>query len=351
MKQYLGLVALAAAMCSTAAIAEDVTITPSIGGSVIIQSDNGDTALRVAPGQQVQLPGLPAGGTYSQPVCQDGNGTLGQCDASAIGTAGPQGPQGDMGPQGPQGDAGPQGPQGAIGPAGPQGPQGYQGDVGPMGPMGAAGPQGPQGAIGPIGPQGLQGDIGPAGPMGPVGPEGPQGPQGDPGPAGSPGRGAIIPYASGEPVTVTTVAGGMPGTVAVMGFGNSKSGIAPSAINDANSFAFVVPSDGVIASLSASFSNTMAISLVGSTMTLSAEIYKAPTGSDTFSPAPGASVTLAPALTGLVAIGEFSNGTISGLNIPVLAGERLLLVIKAHVSGLSLITSLQGTASAGLEIK
>lgn len=344
MKQYLGLVALAAAMCSTAAIAEDVIITPSSGGSVVIQSDNGDTALRVAPGQQVQLPVLPVGSTYSQPVCQDGSGTLGQCDASVIGTAGPQGPQGDMGPQGPQG---------AIGPAGPQGPQGYQGDVGPMGPMGAAGPQGPQGAIGPIGPQGLQGDIGPAGPMGPVGPEGPQGPQGDPGPAGSPGRGAIIPYASGEPVTVTTTVGGMPGTVATMGFGNSESGItySSSAISPANNFAFVVPSDGIIASLSASFSNTMAVSLVGSTATLSAEIYKAPAGSDTFSPASGASVTLSPALTGIVAIGDFSHGTISGLNIPVLAGERLLLVIKAEVSGLSLITSLQGTASAGLEIK
>lgn len=56
--------------------------------------------------------------------------------------------------------------QPAIGTMGPEGPQGI------VGPPGATGPMGPQGVEGP---QGSDGPIGPEGPTGPMGPEGPSG--------------------------------------------------------------------------------------------------------------------------------------------------------------------------------
>lgn len=321
MKKYLGLVALVAAMYASTSVAADVTLTPPAGGSVVIQSDDGAPGLRVAPGQQVQLPGLPASGTYGQPVCHDGSGTLGQCDNSVIGATGPQGPEG---------------PQGDPGPAGAQGPQG---DPGPQGPAGAQGPQGDPGSDGQQGPQGPQGEPGDQGTDGLIGPAGPQGPA---------GKGAIIPYGSGgTPITMTTTIGGQPEDAAVLGFGNSQS-VNLSNLTNAAGFAFPVPSDGKITALSASFSTSGALNLVATTVSLSAEIYKS-TSNGAFHLVPNGKATL-PGLTGLLAIGETGTSTVSGLNIPVEAGDRLLLVFNASATGLSVVTTISGYASASIEI-
>lgn len=332
------------------------------------------------------------------------------------GPAGPQGPQGVAGLTGPIGPVGPQGETGSIGPQGLQGETGSTGPVGPAGPQGETGPvglQGIQGEIGPIGPQGIHGEIGPAGAIGPVGPAGPQGslsalvvfdpaiaptylagqpvshngstykanvdaPTGIPGtspdytvvaargdtgpvgPAGS-GTGAIIPFASGTPITITTLAGGLVGTSALLGFGNSVSGITNSggAIIDLTgaggsnlNMAFSVPRDGTITSLSGFFSPTLAQSLIGTTVTVTAQLYQAASGpgGNIFTPIPGAVVTMAPVYTGIVAMGEITDGKTTGLNIPVAAGSRLLLVFSATANGISLINTLQGYASAGLAI-
>ncbi|GGG99712.1 hypothetical protein GCM10007415_39450 [Parapedobacter pyrenivorans] len=328
-----------------------------------------------------------------------------------VGPIGPQGLQGDPGPQGLQGDPGLQGPVGPIGPQGVQGdpgPQGLQGDPGLQGPVGPIGPQGVQGDPGI---QGLQGDPGPAGPQGPAGPVGPQGglhnlvafdagaastyaigqpvsyngstysvnvasPTGTPGtspdytlvaakgdtgpvgPAGTSGGGAIIPFASGVPVTMTTILGGLSGTSAALGFGNSASGIPniggfidlTGASGTNLNMAFSVPRDGTITSLSGFFSTTLAQSLVGSTVTVTAQLYQSTTPDNMFYPVPGAVVTLAPALTGILAMGTISSGEVTGLSIPVTRGTRLLLVYSATATGISLVNTLQGYASAGLAI-
>ena len=127
------LLGFAMALSTTMTLAADVTLTPPSGGSVVIQSAPATPALRIAPGPTVQLPGLPSAAEYETPVCQDASGTLGRCNATAIGTPGPTGEIGPIGPAGPAGAIGPMGPAGAAGPQGPVGPQGPAGPHGPAG--------------------------------------------------------------------------------------------------------------------------------------------------------------------------------------------------------------------------
>jgi hypothetical protein len=64
----------------------------------------------------------------------------------------------------------------------------------------------------------------------------------------------------------------------------------------------------------------------------------------------GASVTLAPALTGIVSLGTISSGITTGLAIPVTAQTRCMMVAFANAFGLSLINVVQGYYSGGLVI-
>lgn len=117
----------AAALSALSATAADVTITPAPSGSVIINATPGTAALKIAPDRMVQLPGLPGSPAYTDFVCRDASGILGQCQVpptGAAGSAGATGPAGPAGPTGPTGDAGPAGAAGATGPAGPPGSTG-----------------------------------------------------------------------------------------------------------------------------------------------------------------------------------------------------------------------------------
>lgn len=206
--------------------------------------------------------------------------------------------------------------------------------TGPTGPTGMPGPTGPTGATGLQGPQGLQGVA---------------------------GSSAIIPYASGLPVTLTTIAGGLVGTTALVGFGNSANGVsilggnidlsgASIVAGTPINMAFSAPRDGTITAISAYFSVTTALSITGTTVTITAQLYRSTTPNNTFTAVPGAVVTLAPALTGLLAIGASSNALITGLNIPVTSQTRLLLVFSATATGLSLAQTIIGYASGGVAI-
>ncbi|RCR69746.1 exosporium glycoprotein BclB-related protein [Larkinella punicea] len=178
------------------------------------------------------------------------------------------------------------------------------------------------------------------------------------GATGAPGPGAIIPYASGLPIDMTTIAGGLVGTSSLIGFGSSVSGISTTggtidltgAAGTLNNFAFSIPRDGTITSISAYFSNTLALALVGSTLTITAQLYSSTTPDNTFTPIPGAVVTLAPALTGIVALGTTSNGITTGLSIPVTAKTRLLMVYSATATGITLVNMVSGYASGGVTI-
>jgi BclB C-terminal domain-containing protein len=172
------------------------------------------------------------------------------------------------------------------------------------------------------------------------------------------GTGAIIPFASGLPISLTTVAGGLAGLPAFVGFGSSAQGLTllGSTIDITNAsatlsnFAFQVPRAGIITSFSAFFSTTAAFSLLGSTVTINAQIYQFATPNNVFTPIAGTQISLAPAFSGSITIGTLSNGALTGLNIPVTAQTRLMLVFYATASGLSLINTITGYASAGLSI-
>lgn len=235
---------------------------------------------------------------------------------------------------GPQGVTGAQGIQGATGPIGPQGPKGCPGDEGPIGPTGATGPAGADGATGPTGATGPAGATGVA------------------------GTGAIIPFASGLPIALTTIAGGLAGLPAFVGFGSSAQGLTllSSTINITNAsgtlsnFAFQVPRAGTITSFSAFFSTTLALSLIGSTVTVNAQIYQSATPDNVFSPIAGTLIALSPSLSGIISVGTLLNGSLTGLNIPVTAQTRLMLVFSATANGLTLVNTVAGYASAGLSI-
>ena len=59
---------------------------------------------------------------------------------------------------------------------------------------------------------------------------------------------------------------------------------------------------------------------------------------------------MAPALTGILTIGAISNGIATGLSVPVTPETRLLVVFSATATGLSLVNTVEGYASAGLSI-
>lgn len=168
-----------------------------------------------------------------------------------------------------------------------------------------------------------------------------------------PATGSIIPFSSGiVPVILTAVAGGLIGTVSEVGFGTSIPGVTlvgttidvTSAVLGTE--AFSVPRAGTITSISASFSATVAVTLVGGTATIRAQIYRAPAGSNIFSPT-DAFVDLAPALS-TIAVGTIAFGTRNVTPVPVAAGDRLLMVFSVTTSGLAAVIT--GNASAGINI-
>jgi len=94
----------------------------------------------------------------------------------------------------------------------------------------------------------------------------------------------------------------------------------------------------------------VALSLVGSTVTITAQLYESATPDNTFTPIAGTLVTLAPPLTGVLAIGTISSGIVTGLSIPVTAETRLLMVYSITAAGVTLINTVTGYASAGVTI-
>jgi BclB C-terminal domain-containing protein len=278
--------------------------------------------------------------------------SFGEGERGLTGAAGAGGAKGATGSKGATGAAGPEGKVGAVGPEGKAGPEGKQGPSGTGG--GSPGPEGKEGPQGPAGPAGAAGPPGSTGPVGPQGNEGPPGPQGNPGPEGA---GTIVYAASsGDPVVLTTMAGGLTGQVAVLPLDGDQAGTGslqgsvldqtggPGEVVPAQTF----PTDETIQSITLFTSTTSALSLVGTTVTVTAQLYTSTTPDNTFTPVPGALVTAAPPLTGVIAIGTIANGMTTGLTIPVTAGTRGVIVVSATAAGIGLVNFLPMYASASI---
>lgn len=223
------------------------------------------------------------------------------------------------------------------------------GPTGPMGPPGIPGQQGPTGAIGPSG-----GPIGPTGATGATGADGATGPTGATGAGGS-----IIPFASGVPIAPTSALLGLADLPAIIGFGNST--VLPNLLGATidltgedgllANLAFSVPRDGTITDISAYFSVVLDLTLPDTNIEVNAQLYSSDIPNNIFTPITGAAVTLSPSFGGIINIGDIASGIESGLNIPVTAGTRLLMVFTIESAGVSLINVLTGYASAGIVIE
>jgi len=221
--------------------------------------------------------------------------------------------------------------------------------------IGIPGPPGPAGPAGIVGATGATGPTGAAGVVGATGPAGATGAVGATGATGAPGTGAIIPFASGMPITLTTIEGGLVGTSGLVGFGGSISGVnivgGVIDLTSLSDFAFSLPRAGTITALAAYFSTTAELDFVGTTVTITAQLYESLTPPDNnFTPVVGTIVTLSLPLTGFIPLGTASSGLITGLTIPVTAATRLLLVFSATATGVSLVNTITGYASGGLAI-
>ncbi|APO47076.1 hypothetical protein BS614_25495 [Paenibacillus xylanexedens] len=287
-------------------------------------------------------------------------GTTGVTGATgAAGTTGVTGATGTAGTTGVTGATGAAGTTGVTGATGTAGTTGATGVTGAAGTTGATGATGAAGTTGATGVTGTAGTTGVTGATGTTGVTGVTGTTGTTGATGATGSGTIIPYASGLPVVLTTVLGGLLNTSSLVGFGNSATGVSVNggiidltgAAGTLLNFAFSASRAGTITSLAAYFSTTAGLSLVGSTVTLTAQLFRSTTPNNSFTAVPGALVTLAPPLTGILALGTISSGVTTGLSIPVSAGDRLLMVFSASVTaGIDVATTVAGYASGGLTI-
>lgn len=163
---------------------------------------------------------------------------------------------------------------------------------------------------------------------------------------------SIIPFSSSTPIQMTTLVGGLAGTAYALGFGGSATGVTLSGTNIDASIqpivAFPMPRNGTITSISAFFSLTVAVALLGSA-TVQVQLYQAAEMDNLFTPVPGATVSLFP-YSGFVSIGMITTGQVNGLAIPVTAGTRLMLVFSVSSPGSPFVIPLIGSASAGIAI-
>lgn len=179
------------------------------------------------------------------------------------------------------------------------------------------------------------------------------------GPPGAPGAGAIIPFASGVFGTMSSLVSGLVSTGTLVGFGTNMPSVSllggtidlapllPVIVNEA----FVVPRASTITSLAASFTVTAGVALLPTqTATVHAQLYLAPAGSVVFSPIPTAFVNLGPGFNNVlnIAPGNTVSGINSVINVPVVAGDKLLLVFSVTSSPGLLIGALSGIMSAGV---
>lgn len=167
--------------------------------------------------------------------------------------------------------------------------------------------------------------------------------------------GSIIPFSSGIiPAVLATLIDGAVGTVSAIGFGSAVPGLSlvGNTLNlplpTGSTEAFSVPRVGKITAISASFTETVGLTVLGNA-TIRAQVYRAPAGSNTFT-ATNAFVDLAPTVTGVLTAGTTYQGAANIANVPVVAGDRLVMVFSVSGEGILAITALTGAASAGITI-
>ncbi|WHY71180.1 exosporium glycoprotein BclB-related protein [Fictibacillus enclensis] len=160
---------------------------------------------------------------------------------------------------------------------------------------------------------------------------------------------------------MTSIADGSVNTAGLIGFGSSIDGVSilgatiTLGVGGVLDFAFVVPRDGIVTSISAFFSATAGV-IISEDVTVRAQLWTSTTAgvpdpnSSTFTPIAGAFVDLVPDYNPLVVLGDNAFGTASPISIPVSTGDKLIMVFSLVGSDNILLDSLTGFASAGIVI-
>jgi hypothetical protein len=183
------------------------------------------------------------------------------------------------------------------------------------------------------------------------------GPAGATGATGATGSGAVF-LSSGSVATATTIAGGLVGTgpvfpisgTALVAVPNATLTLASLDLGSSStllSVAQTFPKTITLTKINGTFDTTAALSLIGSSVTLTATVYTGVSGSNVLTPPVGTLTCSPPAYTGILAIGDVRTCTGSG-SVTVNAGGRAVIVVSATASGVSLINTLVFGASFGL---
>lgn len=167
--------------------------------------------------------------------------------------------------------------------------------------------------------------------------------------------GKLVRFASGVvPVVLSSLADGVVGIPSIIGCGTAVTGVISA---DGNIYSACPANEarrvrkaGKLTTISASFTVTTPFDVAGQDETVTATIYRAPAGSNVFSPTT-ASVDLAPVLTSLLPLGTTLTGTKSLMpQVAVAAGDCLLMVYTMSGTTGDVAAVVTGTASASVTI-
>ncbi|MBG9455905.1 hypothetical protein ABE61_18070 [Lysinibacillus sphaericus] len=164
--------------------------------------------------------------------------------------------------------------------------------------------------------------------------------------------GSIIPFSSGITTSVVSRGPDFGFTSSLIGFGTAVNGVTILDDNTINltgtlSEAFSAPRNSNITAISATFNAFINFNLI-EVATITAQIFRAPAGSNIFTPT-NARIDLSPPATNL---GFISFGSTDIEPVPVSAGDFLLMVfyISSTIVSPFINFSISGFASAGINM-
>jgi|GEM_PF-1102865 len=272
----------------------------------------------------------------------------------------PKGEQGDRGERGARGERGERGERGHRGERGENGANGARGERGERGERGHRGEAGPRGERGERGHRGERGESirGERGPRGERGEHGARGERGERGPRGESGSGAhaILPFASGRPIELTTQCGETRGHGAFLGFGNSATTPMPlGGVIDISGgpglnldYAFCVPHSCHVTSMSAYFSTVLPVD-ARCGVQIYAQLYHSDGHDNIFKPLDGARLELEPRLCDRnCKVGVRAHATRRDMSVRLKEGSRVMMVFYAKSKEVHTVI---GYASAGIVIE